>query len=159
MKVEAIDPVTNDHFKAEISDEQAEQLNVLTKERITDSKLDLYIDSLEISADAKALIHDIKKATIKVGQQIIKVGKRLIEMVLAIVNQFPNLTFGFILGLLLGSLIGAIPILGVVFGPILTPLLAAMGIITGMREDLKDKALSRKIKEAMALYEPLRGSS
>ena len=146
-------------MEVDISDQQVSKLDELTRERISDPKLDRYIDNLDLSADAKALIHDVKKATIRVGQKIIKVGKRAIEMVLAIMRQFPNVTMGLILGLLIGALISAIPLLGVLLGPFMTPILAAFGLALGFAEDLKDTALDRKIKEAVAMYKPLQGAA
>ena len=158
MEVEVLDPESGETIFVHISEEQACNLEELKRERASDSKLDSFIDNLDISADAKAIISDIKKSTIKIGNSIIKVGKRIIEIVLAIMRKFPNTTFGFILGIIISALIGSIPIMGILFGAI-APLIVAAFTLGGALEDVKDKALVRKIAEATAMFEPLKGDT
>jgi len=158
MKAEAYNPETHQIIAINLSENQSHALGALKTDHISDFKLDAIIDNLNFSADAKAIIADIKSATIKLGGQIIRIGKRVLEIVLAIINSFPNTSFGFVLGLLIGALVGSIPLLGIILGPLLAPLIAAFGLAVGYAEDLKDKALERKIAEATARFEPLRGT-
>lgn len=78
MRIEAVDPATHAFSHFTIPDDQAAKLDELTRGGVPDSKLNHYIDNLELSADAKALLHDITKSTIKVGKQIVAVGKRAV---------------------------------------------------------------------------------
>ena len=158
MKIEAINPETQTATHFDIPDDQAAKLEELTRDGVSDAKLSQYIDNLELSADAKALMHDITKSTIKVGKQIIAVGKRAVEILIAIARQFPKMSLGFILALLIGALISSIPVLGVIFGPTLTLILAVFGLAKGFAEDLRDQGLDRKIKEAVAMYDPLKSA-
>ena len=70
-------------------------------------------------------------------------------------KEYPSATFGMIFGAIAGFLISAIPILGVVLGPIVTPLAIVFGLIIGVPQDIRDKALARKIAEANAVFSPL----
>ena len=157
MKAEAQNIRTGEKIAVTLSDEQSNLLADLARDRVSDKQLDACIDNLDISADAKAIVSSILKSTIRVGKAIIKVGKRIIEIALAIVAQFPNMTFGLILGLVVAALVSSIPILGFLFGALVTPIAIAFGLTMGYVEDLKDKALARKISEAEAMFEPLKG--
>jgi hypothetical protein len=159
MKVKIKDSSTDEEITVNLSDAQYHDLDALSRDTLSDSKLDANIDNLEISADMKALLSDIKAVTIAVGEKLINIGRRIIEFAMAIVKKFPNTTFGLILGLLLGMLISTIPVIGFLFGSIVTPLMAALGFLRGIPEDLKDMALDRKIAEATAMFEPLKGDS
>ena len=157
VRAEAINPETGETIVVELTGEQVDALRSLRQERVSDDRLSYYIDQLNISADAKALLGRILQTTIRVGQTVIRIGKRIIEAVLAIVSQFPHTTFGAILGLVVGTLVASVPILGILFGGLLVPIGVAFGLVAGYREDLRDKELQRKIQEATGQFSPLRG--
>jgi hypothetical protein len=158
MKAEAINPVTGDSIFVELSEERLSEIESLQRERISDAKLFSYIDQLNISADAKALIETILRATIRVGKAVIKIGKRIIEVVLSIVSKFPNVTFGLVLGLVVYALVASIPIIGALFGGLLGPIAVLFGLVNGYFEDVKDRRLERKIMEASDHFSALRGA-
>ncbi len=159
MEAEAVNAESSEKVTVELSEEQVEQLGFLEKDHVSDRRIDQYIDSLDISADAKALLASIMNTTIRVGEKILRIGKRILELVIALVKQFPNTTFGLILGLLVGMLVASIPLLGFVFGALVKPIAILFGLAVGYKEDLLDKALDRKIAEATAIFEPLKGAA
>lgn len=159
MKAEATNPVTGDSIFVELSDERLSDIESLQRERISDGKLFSYIDQLNISADAKALIETILRSTIRVGKAVIKIGKRIIEVVLSIVSKFPNITFGLVLGLVVYALVASIPIIGALFGGLLGPIAVLFGLVNGYFEDVKDRNLERKIMEASDHFSALRGAT
>jgi hypothetical protein len=59
MKIEGINPETNERCTIVLSDEQISNFDDLFKEKVSESVINNYIDNLEVSADAKALIYDI----------------------------------------------------------------------------------------------------
>ena len=158
MKAEAINPVTGDSIFVELLDERLSEIESLQRERISDGRLFSYIDQLNISADAKALIETILRSTIRVGKAVIKIGKRIIEVVLSIVSKFPNVTFGLVLGLVVYALVASIPIIGALFGGLLGPIAVLFGLVHGYFEDVKDRNLERKIMEASDHFSALRGA-
>ena len=123
--------------------------------KLSDEDIKRLIDNLNISADAKSLLYAFSKATIKAGQFVLKIGRKIIDFVCLLFKEFPNATFGMIFGAIVGFLLSAIPILGVVLGPIVTPLAIVFGLIIGVPQDIRDKALARKIAEANAVFSPL----
>jgi len=159
MKIIAEDVSSNENIAVDVSDENLERLRSLAQDKVSDAKLQSYIDNLDMSADAKVLISSILETIVKAGDLIIRVGKRVVEIVLMIVAKFPNATFGLIIGLLVGALIAAIPLLGTILGAFMMPITAIFGLAKGYVEDLKDQALHRKIAEAVAMFQPLNGET
>ena len=157
MRVEARNPTSGETIFVDVPDDQKDELMELTRDRVSNSKLEAYIDNLDISADAKALLASFLKTAVRVGQVVVRVGKRIVEIVVAIVAKFPKATFGMILGLLVGALVAAIPLLGALLAAFVAPIAALFGLAKGYMEDLQDQALSRKIAEATAMFEPLKG--
>ena len=158
MQAIAEDMETGRIVSVQIPSEGLEELQALAQERVSDVKLQSYIDNLDLSADAKALIASILKAAVKVGDLVIKVGKRIVEIVVMIVSKFPNTTFGLVLGLLVGALVSAIPIIGGLLGAFVLPIAAAFGLATGYMDDIRDQSLAKKIAEASAMFQPLKGN-
>jgi hypothetical protein len=159
MQAEAEDLETGEKVTVDIADDHLEDLRNLARERVSDSKLNSYIDNLNLSADAKALIASVMQAAVKVGDLVIRIGKRIVELVVVLVSKFPNATFGLVLGLLVGALATAIPLLGAILGGLIGPIAAIFGLTKGYFEDLKDQALERKIAEATAMFESLKGEA
>ena len=129
----------------------------MSTDGISAAALQERIDSLAISAEAKLFLGQISSAVVSVGITLIEVGKKVVQIALYLAHQFPMAGLGVILGLLLGALVSSIPILGFLLGPLVGPIAAAFGLVKGVMEDFKNKELQRKIQDAVALYEPLRG--
>lgn len=159
MKAEALNPETGEQVSVELSDEQVSQLDDLGEDRVSEAKILSYIDNLDISADAKAIISSIMRTTIRIGQVLINIGRRIIEIVLVLSSKFPNTTFGLILGIIIALLVGSIPIIGAIFGSLLMPISIAFGLVAGYMDDRRDQALDRKIQEAASMFSPLKGAA
>jgi len=159
MKAIAEDLDTGEKITVDITEDHFEELRTLAEDKVSDSKLDSYINNLHLSADAKQLIASILKASVKVGDLVIRVGKRIVELVVMLVSKFPNATFGLILGLIVGALVAAIPLLGALLGGLVTPIATIFGLTKGYFEDLKDQNLKRKIAEATAMFQSLNGEA
>ncbi len=159
MKAIAEDLGTGAKITVDITEDHFKELRTLAEDKVSDSKLNSYIDNLHLSADAKKLIASILKASVKVGELVIRVGKRIVELVLMLVSKFPNATFGLILGLIVGALVAAIPLLGALLGGLVAPIAAIFGLTKGYFEDLKDQNLERKIAEAAAMFQSLNGQA
>ena len=144
-------------FSADIHELEESTFSHISRLSLTRDQLLKKIDGMQISADAKLLLSRVSNIVVQIGDKLIAVGRRLLEVALFIAHEFPMAGIGIVFGLLLGTLAGAIPLLGVILGPLLTPLAVAFGLVTGVIEDLKDRALQRRIDEAVALYEPLKG--
>jgi len=123
--------------------------------KMSDEKIKELISNLNISADAKSLLHSFSKATIIAGKKIINIGKKIIDFICHLFKEYPSATFGMIFGAIAGVLISTIPILGVLLGPLLAPIAILLGLVSGVHQDIKDKDLARKIAEINAQFSPL----
>ena len=159
MKAFTEDPNTGKTIQVEIPDENLEALQVLAQDRVSDSKLQSYIDNLDLPADAKALIASILKTAVRVGEMVIRIGKKIVEIVLMIASKFPNATFGLVLGLIVGALVASIPLIGGLLGAFVLPIAAAFGLATGYVNDVRDQSLAKKVAEASAMFQPLKGGA
>jgi len=150
-----LDKASNERVAFAIPNITNDELARMNDEMLTDSQLLQFLDNLEMSADAKALVAELRAATLKIGETAVRIGRRILEIALVIFNAYPRTAFGAIVGFILGILIGSIPVLGALLAPIATPLLVALGVAHGYSEDLRDIAVDRKIREALNVYDPL----
>ena len=127
----------------------------LEKEYQTQEQISRYIDSLEISAEAKLIISKISVTTVNVGKKVIQVGKKIIEIVIFLAHKYPNMFIGMILSSLLLLLIAQVPLIGSIIAGFIGPLVIALGLTMGAIQDFKDNAFARKLGEATQIFEPL----
>ena len=145
----------------ETSDQSAEPL---TFEQALDQiqtspplrKIKQLLDRTDLSADAKALLYDVAKITVKVGETVVAVGRRIIDIAFHLVTKFPNTTFGVIVAVVLTTLcsatIGAaIPFLAVALNKLILLLGIAAGAIEDLRQNAMKKAMERVSMEFAAL--------
>lgn len=104
------------------------------------------IESMAISADAKAILVDIADTTIEIGGKLVQAGRKILSFVFDMVQRFPNTTFGALVGFVLTALVASVPILGPVLGALVGPLLQALGIGMGALADMKgDRAFAARV--------------
>jgi len=155
MEVKGVNPETGEKYQSNSDKIDSTFLKYLMDFSVSDDDVKRLIDKLDVSADIKSLLFSFSKATINAGEHIIKIGKKIIDVVFTMTKEFPAATFGIIFGAIVGFLVSSIPILGIVLGPIFTPIAMVIGLVGGLSEDIKDKNLVRKIKEATATFSPL----
>ncbi len=127
----------------------------LSKNKIKDR-----IDNLDISSDAKFMLHSFVDKTIEVvvgtGKVVIWIGRKILEVVIFMGHHFPNATFGMVFGAVIGILIASIPIIGWLLGGA-APVLAILGLSLGAIEDLKQVlAGDPRVREVFSQFESLR---
>lgn len=103
------------------------------------------IERLSVSADAKSLLLDLSRITIKVGNALFSLGKAILTFVINTVKKFPNTTFGLVIGLTVSVMVGGIPVIGYILGPLLGKLLTAFGLTMGAIADFKDASIRSEI--------------
>lgn len=155
MKVSGINTKTGESFEAEAEGINDSFIKSMAAFEMSEAGVKKLIDNLNISADAKSALYAMTNITIKAGEFVLKIGRKIIDFICTVFKEFPGASFGMIFGLIMGVLISAIPVIGAVFSPIVMPIALALGITIGMKEDLKDKALARKIAEINAKFSPL----
>ena len=156
MKVIGKSQETGEEFQnnsATVDDKFIESMSLFD---LTEKKLKEVLDGLDVSADVKSMLWSFSRVTIQAGQKIIKIGRKIIDYICRVFSEYPSTSFGLVFGAIAGFLIASIPILGVVLGPVFTPIAMAIGLIGGLKEDLTDKALERRIAEINAKFSPLK---
>jgi hypothetical protein len=155
MEIRGMSPETGKEYLANAQKVDRNFIKFLTDFEMSQKGVKRLIDNLDISADEKVLLFSFSEATIRVGEYVVKIGRKIIDVVCKICKEYPSTSFGVILGLIAGFLLSSIPVIGVVLGPIFAPIAVLLGLLGGLIEDLKDKALIRRIKEAQASFSPL----
>lgn len=156
MKVYGEDVKNGEKVEFESSRINNDFIDAMMEFRLTDEQMRKTIDGLNVPADVKSMLYALSKVTFKTGQIIIKIGRKLIDCVTQLFKEFPNASYGMIFGAIAGFLVGAVPFLGAVLGPFVAPLLLAFGFFKGLTEDIKEKALKRKIIEINETFTPLK---
>ena len=155
MKINGENSNTGEKFETDADDVNEEFVESMSEFDMADDEIKRFIDNLNISADVKSLLYSFTKATIRVGNYIIKIGRKIIDYVCSAFREYPNAGFGLIFGAIVGFLVSSIPVIGVVLGSTFIKVAAALGLIVGLKEDIKDKALARKVAEINASFSPL----
>jgi hypothetical protein len=101
------------------------------------------IDRLEMSADAKALLRDLARITIRVGEVVVAIGRKVVDFAFELIKAFPNTLFGVIVGLIVAALVASVPVIGAM----LAPVVVAFGIAKGALEDVKDSGLRGRVAD------------
>lgn len=156
MKITAENLQTGEKFEGKSDTISEDFLQSISQFSLSDDSIKKMIDNLNISADTKSLLYSFSKVTICVGKFVLKIGRKIIDFICTLFKEFPSATFGLIFGAIAGILITSIPVVGVALGAIFTPIAMTLGLLGGLKEDIKDKALVRKIAEINARFSPLK---
>ncbi len=105
------------------------------------------IESLSVSADAKALLADLLKLATRVGQTVLRVGRKIIDFVLSLVRAFPHLGFAALVAVVVTALVAMVPVIGVALASALGPLTLALGIVVGGAVDVQSPDLEARVRE------------
>lgn len=112
----------------------------------TDSQLLRRIQSLSISADAKALLADLLKITARVAGALLRIGRKILDFVLNLLRQFPHIGFAALIALVVGALVSLVPIVGALLSAVVTPLGLAFGIVWGASIELSSDDLGDRVR-------------
>jgi len=120
----------------------------------SDAQILRRIDSLSLSADAKALLADLLKFGTEVGNTVLRIGRKVLDFVLSLIQQFPELGFAVVLAAVLAALLSIVPVLGGLLSPVLTPLALALGVSWGAVKEFETGDLADRVKEFAARFAP-----
>lgn len=112
-------------------------------------KLTEKLDRLALSSDAKAILLDLARFTVRVGDVVLEVGRKILSLVFEIVTRFPNTTFGAVISVTVGLLLASVPFLAGL-APFLTALMLVFGLTKGAIKDLEAANWGGQIRELEA---------
>lgn len=110
------------------------------------------IDSLSLSADAKALLADLLMFGAEVGNAVLRVGRDVFDFALSLIQPFPKFGFAVVLASVLAALLSMVSVLGGLLSPILTPLSLALGVSWGALKQYETGDLTDRVKEFAARF-------
>ena len=118
----------------------------------SDAQILRRIESLSLSADAKALLADLLKLGTEVGRAVLRIGRKVLDFVLSLVQQFPKLGFAVVLAAVLAALLSMVPVIGGLLSPVLTPLALARGVSWCALTEYETDDLADRVKEFAARF-------
>jgi hypothetical protein len=121
----------------------------------SDAQILRRIDSLSLSADAKALLADLLKFGTEVGNTVLRVGRKVLDFVLSLIQQFPHLGFAVVLSVVMAALLSMVPLLGTLLSPVITPLALVMGVTWGVLKEIETGDLADRVREFAARFAPI----
>lgn len=113
----------------------------------SDSQILRQIESLSISADAKALLADLLKLATRVGQAVLRIGRKIIDFVLSLMRAFPHMGFLVVVAVVVTVLIAMVPVIGVALASVLGPLFLALGIVVGGAVEFQSPDLEARVRD------------
>ena len=121
----------------------------------SDAQILRRIDSLSLSADAKALLADLLKFGVEVGNAVLRIGRKVLDFALSLIQQFPHLGFAVILAVLMAALLSMVPLLGPLLSPVITPLALVLGVTGGVLKEYETGDLADRVKEFATRFAPI----
>lgn len=129
-------------------------ITFVNKTERSDAQILRRIESLSLSADAKALLADLLKFGAEVGNAVLRIGRKILDFVLSLIQQFPKLGFAVVLAAVLAALFSMVPVLGGLLSPVLTPLALALGVSWGALKEYETGDLADRVQEFAARFAP-----
>lgn len=123
-----------------------EAIRFINSTERSDAQILQQIESLSVSADAKALLADLLKLATRVGQTVLRVGRKIIDFVLSLLRAFPHMGFAALVALVASALIAVVPVVGLALVSVLGPLALALGIVVGGALDFQSPALEARVR-------------
>jgi hypothetical protein len=123
---------------------------------LPERKLAALLERSNLSADAKALLSDIVKVTVKVGSKTLAIGRKILTFVFDLIKTFPTITLGVLTALVLTSLIAAIPLLGGLLASFAASLLLVLGFGAGALNDFLSDKLKDRIDNLIVSFDALK---
>lgn len=149
MLVELTNHETQEKVQIEAGDINVDALKEQFKVNFSKDEFKRTIDNLDISADAKALLVKLLDFSIKAGTVVLEVGKKIIEVVKALIKNFPHITAGLIIAATLSVLVSCIPFLGPLLSWICTPFFLLVGVGVGVLKEIENTDLGKALDEVM----------
>lgn len=129
------------------------QVFVNTTER-TNAQMLRRIESLDVSADVKALLGDLLRLATRVGETVLRVGRKILDFVLTTIRQFPALSFAVVIAAVLTLLVSMVPLLGGILASLLGPLLMALGVAGGAALEIQSDDFRERVAQFAAGFQP-----
>lgn len=149
IKIE--NPKTFEKKVIQIDDKQEIAIIAEFKEEVlSDDILNETINNLDIPAELKVILSEIRNFTMTVGGVAVKLGRRIIEILLYMIKENPKTAMGLLIGSLIGFIFSSIPAIGWALGWLIQPICMILGLSIGFIQDIKDEELKQQVKSTVS---------
>lgn len=122
----------------------------VNKTERTDGQIRRRIESLEVSADVKALLSDLLRLAARVGDTVLRIGRKVLDFVLTLARLFPTLTFAVVIASVLTMLVAMVPVVGGLLATIIGPLMYALGVAGAAALEVQTGDFRQRVAEFAA---------
>lgn len=126
---------------------------VNTTER-SDPQILRRIESLDVSADAKALLADVLRLATRVGDTVLRIGRKILDFVLTMVRQFPALGFAVAVVAVITLLVSLVPFIGGALASLIGPLGLALGVAGAATLEMMEPDFRQRVADFAAGFQP-----
>ena len=107
------------------------------------------INNLNVPAEVKLLLAEIKSFSITVGDVAVNIGRKILEVLIYIIKENPKAAMGMLIGGLIGFILSSIPVIGWALSWLIQPLFMALGLGVGYVQDIQDTKLRQQIESVV----------
>ncbi len=122
----------------------------IDKTERTDEQIRRRIESLEVSADLKALLSDLLRMATRVGEIVLRIGRKILDFVLTLARHFPTLTFAVVIASVLTMLVAIVPVVGALLASVIGPLMYAVGVGGATALEVRSRDFRQRVEEFAA---------
>jgi hypothetical protein len=122
----------------------------IDKTERTDEQIRRRIESLEVSADLKALLSDLLRMATRVGEIVLRIGRKILDFVLTLARHFPTLTFAVVIASVLTMLVAMVPVVGALLASVIGPLMYAVGVGGATALEVRSRDFRQRVEEFAA---------
>lgn len=119
----------------------------------SDAQILRRIESLNVSADAKALLGDLLRLATRVGDTVLRVGRKILDFVLTMARHFPTLGFAVVIATVLTLLMSMVPLIGGLLASIMGPLLMALGVAGAASLEAREGDFRERVAQFAAAFQ------
>ncbi len=120
----------------------------------SDAQILRRIESLDVSADAKAMLGDLLRLATRVGDTVLRIGRRILDFVLTMTRQFPTLGFAVVIVASITLLVSMVPLIGGALASLVGPLGLALGVAGAAAVEMQEADFRSRVAEFAAGFQP-----
>lgn len=120
----------------------------------TDAQILRRIESLDVSADVKAMLADMLRMATRVNDTVLRIGRKVLDFSLGLARSFPTLGFAVVVIAVLTLLVSMVPLIGGLLASLIGPLGLAAGVAVAAQAEMQDPMFRQRVSAFAAGFMP-----
>lgn len=120
----------------------------------TDAQILRRIESLDVSADVKAMLADMLRMATRVNDTVLRIGRKVLDFSLSLARSFPTLGFAVVVIAVLTLLVSMVPLIGGLLASLIGPLGLAAGVAVAAQAEMQDPMFRQRVSAFAAGFMP-----